>query len=234
MFTNKIITLPIVLASIIAITAIASTLFLTQQNPAALVGTYAEKTTFAHPLYAANYADNSILLGASHNVFVGKVIAQAGNKELAGSPTTQFSVDVIANMKGDIKDTVVVNQLGGYRDGTLYLMDEESKLLEIGSTYLFATRYNAEDDTYTLNSHPNASKLLSTDAGLSKKDLKDLSDQDEKVKTLEAAYPDEKLLDADIAHGNTRNEFKSLPEEKKTEARSRADAAKASLTAQHQ
>jgi hypothetical protein len=108
---NKTITTPfIIVGSLIAISALASTVFFTKQNPS----TTAPKTVFAHPLYAANYADDAILMGASHNVFVGKVIAQVGNKELAGSPITQFSVEVMSNTKGDLKDTVVVNQLAGY------------------------------------------------------------------------------------------------------------------------
>jgi len=132
---NKLTTTPfVIIGSLIAIFAIASSAFLTKQNVVAT----ASKTVFAEPLYAANYADDSILMGASHNVFVGMVIAQVGNRELAGSPTTQFSVEVISNIKGNLKDTVIVNQLAGYRGGTLYVMDENSKLLEIGSTYLFA------------------------------------------------------------------------------------------------
>ncbi len=222
---NKTIVTPfLIFGLVIAIFVIAMSMFSTPVLAAA-------KMTIIHPLYAANYADDNILMGSSHNVFVGKVIAQVGDKELAGSPTTQFSVEVISNIKGDLKDTIVVNQLAGYRDGVLYLMDEDGKLLVPGSTYLFATRYNAEDDTYTLNSHSNASKLLSSDETQSNDELKTLTDNDKKVKALEAAYPEEKLLEADVYHGNTRNEFKSLPEEKKAAAQARADAVKASLDA---
>jgi hypothetical protein len=113
-------------------------------------------------------------------------------------------------------------------------MDEESKLLEIGSTYLFATRYNAEDDTHTLNSHSNASKLLSSDPGFDKKDLKALVDKDSKIKSLEVAYANEILLDADIGHNNTRNSFQSLPPDAKAAAVARADAARVELEAHTQ
>lgn len=89
-----------------------------------------------HPSYPANYDDNAILVGASHNVFVGKVIAQVGTKDFVGNPATQFSVEIITHIKGDLKDTVVVNQEGGYRNGVLYLMEESGGLLVPGSTYL--------------------------------------------------------------------------------------------------
>ncbi len=230
---NKTLTISLItLGAFIAFIALASTAFPEKQHIALVTHpVHAAKTSYAHPLYAANYADNAILMGASHNVFVGKVIAQVGENPIAGRPTTQFSVQVIKNIKGDLKDMVVLNQLGGYRDGILYLMDEESTMLLPGSTYLFATRYNPEDDTHTLNSHVNASKLLSSDTNLDSASLQTLAGQDEKVKTLEAAYPDEVLLDADIAHQNTRNAFKDLPPEAKAAAQSRADKAKAALAA---
>lgn len=190
-----------------------------------------DKSTIIHPSYAADYSDNLILMGASHNVFVGKVIKQIGTGNLAGSPTTQYAIEVTSNIKGSLVGVVIVTQLAGYRDGVFYLTDEDSKLLQSNSTYLFATRYNSEDNTYTLNSHPNASKMISSDATLDVESLKSLADKDIKVKALEAAYPKEKLLDADIYHNNTRNDFQSLPVAEKTAARSRADEAKVSLEA---
>ncbi len=221
---HKTITIPLVtLGLLISLSAIASTMFSTQ-SPAM------QKVAIIHPSYPADFSDNAILMGASHNVFVGKVIAQVGTNELAGSPTTQFSVEVVNNIKGDLKNTVVVNQLAGYKGGVLYITDEDSGgLLQPGSTYLFATRYRAEDDTHTLNSHSNASKLLSSDAKLDLAALQSLAAADEKVKSLEAAYPNEQLLDADVAHANTHNDYKSLPPEAKAAAQARADEAKASL-----
>lgn len=190
---------------------------------------YRGGVTHLHLLYSADYSDNTILMGASHNVFVGKVIAQVGNEEFAGMPATQFRVEVITNIKGELEKEIIVNQQGGYENGNLFLVEDGSGLLHPGSTYILATRYDEKRDRYTLNSHENASKLLSTDGSKSNTDLKALADNDEKVKALEAAYPDEKLLNADIDHSNTRNEFKSLSEEKKTAAKARADEAKASL-----
>lgn len=190
--------------------------------------------TIIHHSYPADYSNNSILIGASQNVFIGRVVAIVGNKDFMGSPATQFSLEIIKNIKGDTSGTVVINQEGGYRDGVLYLAEEDGKMLQPGSTYLLATRYDSDGDYYTLNPHPNASKLLNDDASLEAVQLQSMSEQDVKVKSLESAYAHEKLLDADIAHGNTRNSFQSLAPAEKAAAQSRADAARASLDAMQQ
>ena len=185
--------------------------------------------SFAHPSYPADYRDNAILLGASHNVFIGKVLAIASTKDFVGNPATQFSVEVIKNIKGNLKDTVILNQEGGMKNGVMYHI-EDSTLLQPGSTYILATRYEPEGDMYTLNPHPNAHKLLSSDASLSDAELKKLADTDEKTKTLEVAYPKEHLLEADVYHANTRNEFTSLPDTEKALVQKHADDAEGQLT----
>lgn len=162
--------------------------------------------------YAADFSDNKVLMGASHNVFIGKVVRQVGDKERGIGPETQFQVAVIDNIKGDLHGTVTVNQQGGYKDGVLYVVGEDGggSLLQPGSTYLFATRYNEQQDWYTLNSYPAASKLLSSNANAQTASLKTLADNDSRVQQLKAAYPHEILIDADIAHNNTRNSFESV------------------------
>lgn len=176
-----------------------------------------KKTQAIHPIYVADFAQDSILMGASHNVFVGRVIKQSGEKALGASPETQFKVEVISNIKGDLKGTVTVNQFGGYKNGKLVTVEDETNgtnsdpyLLQPGATYLFATRYHEQEDWYTLNSFPTARKLLSINANANIADLKTLAQNDERVKALTAAYPNEKLLDADIQHGNTRNSYHVL------------------------
>ncbi|MCK9351809.1 MAG: hypothetical protein WCT49_02005 [Candidatus Paceibacterota bacterium] len=178
--------------------------------------------SISQPSYAADYAKDDILLGSSHNVFIGRVIKQEGTKSRFATPETQFKVEVVSNIKGDLHGTVTVDQFGGYKNGVLYTVADDnptpnrsadSYLLKEGSTYLLATRYNETEDWYTLNSFYTASKLLSTDKNMNPADLKALADNDERVKALKEAYPKEKLLDADISHGNTKNSFVSLPTE---------------------
>ena len=70
------------------------------------------------PMYAFDVGNTDLLVANSTNVFVGKVIKKTGNKSITGSvPFTQFSVEVISNIKGDIGGVVTVNQIGGYRNG---------------------------------------------------------------------------------------------------------------------
>lgn len=186
------------------------------------------RVTSIHPSYPADFSDNSILTGAAHNVFVGKVTMQTGTIDFIGHPATQFEVQIINNIKGNLEGSITVNQEGGIKNDILYLMDN-SPLLQPGSTYLLSARYDPEGNFFTLNPHPNASKLLSTNPNLPDAALQALLDNDEKVRTLTAAYPNEKLLDTDIAHGNTRNAFTTLPPEAKAAAVVRADAARAAL-----
>jgi hypothetical protein len=187
-----------------------------------------------HPSYPSDFSNNQNLIGGTSNVFIAKVLAQTGNKETEIGPRTQYTVEIVQNIKGDLSGVVTLDQLGGYKNGQLVTVEDatlEGYLLQPGSTYLLATRYNEKENWHTLNPHPNASKLLSSDGTKSTLELQTLADQDEKVKSLEAAYPDEKLLDADIAHNNTRNSFQSLPPEAKAAAQARADSAEASLDA---
>jgi hypothetical protein len=161
-------------------------------------------------------------VGASHNIFVAKVIGQVGTKELGIGPETQFNVEIIDNIKGELKGIVMVDQLGGYENRVLYVVGDinnasfknkkNSYFLQPGSTYLFATRYNSKQNWYTLNSYPTASKVLDTGANLSNSQLKSLAESDSRVKALKIAYPHEILLDADIKNNNILNNYKSMQE----------------------
>ncbi|MFZ3382318.1 MAG: hypothetical protein WA144_00180 [Candidatus Methanoperedens sp.] len=110
-----------------------------------------------------NVTDDRELVGFADNVFIGKVIAQTGNKantpppeagDVPGfSPQTQFSVEVVENIKGNLNGIIIVSQYGGYEEkngvNRLVLMDGDN-LLEPGKTHLFATRYNDIDGWHTI------------------------------------------------------------------------------------
>lgn len=173
-----------------------------------------------HPIYVADFTDDNILVGASHNVFVGKVIEEVDTKERGIGPETQYKVEIIENVKGDLKGEVIINQAGGYKDGVLYIMEDgsdilsESKkndeyMLKVGSAYLLATRYNQKEDWHTLNSFYTAKKLISKEEKDNNK-LKTLAQTDERVIKLKNAYKNEILLDADVKNNNARNSYKSI------------------------
>ncbi len=117
--------------------------------------------------FAFDVNDERQLVGSASNVFLGRVDRQVGNEELqiADDPEsnigqTQFSVEVLDNIKGDLAGTVTVSQKGGYQE---YVADrgpqkgervrelvqfEDDPLLEPGQEVLFVTNYDPENDWY--------------------------------------------------------------------------------------
>ncbi|CAI9393601.1 hypothetical protein ACTQ5K_21355 [Niallia sp. Sow4_A1] len=108
-----------------------------------------------HPDFITDVTDDKKLVGVSDNVFLGKVIKQTGTKSIEEYlPETQYSVEIIENIKGDLSGIVTVNQQGGYleyEDGQKELvLFEGDELLVEGNTYLFSTRYLESENWYTL------------------------------------------------------------------------------------
>lgn len=211
-----------VLIYLIGITASQSLLFRDGEKADSKF-TSPESIKYLHVQYAADFTDDRILIGASHNIFVGKVVKVVGSEGRRLGPETQFQVEVIENIKGDLRGAVIVNQLGGYKDNILYAVesgDDEgsgSYLLQPGSTYLFATRFLEEKNWYTLNPHPSAIKTINTDKNSSNGQLAGISRQDSRVAELKAAYPNERLLDEDRVTENDRNSYKSVSKSRVSE-----------------
>lgn len=160
--------------------------------------------------YAADFSNDRILMGASHNVFVAKVIRQTGDRERRIGPETQFEVQIVLNIKGNLQGMVTLDQEGGYVNGVLYYIQDGVPLLKPGVTYLLATRYNPQENWYTLNPSISGSQFIIDDPNLSIPKLQSMAENDMRVKELEAAYPNEILLDADIKNDNTLNSYASL------------------------
>jgi hypothetical protein len=102
--------------------------------------------------FVSDFRDSRKLVGFADNVFVGRVLEQAGTHSPDGiMPETLFKVDVIRSIKGNLAGTVTVNQQGGFSaaENALILMEEDS-LLEAGKTYLFATRTGGNGSWHTL------------------------------------------------------------------------------------
>ena len=90
------------------------------------------------------------LAGISHNIFIGKVISKIGVKSRTDIlPETQFSVQLIENIKGNLNENIIVNQQGG-NDNNKIVLFENDKMIEPGKFYLFATRYNEAEKWHTL------------------------------------------------------------------------------------
>lgn len=99
-----------------------------------------------HPLWEINPRDKRELLGIAHNAFVGKVLSSNGiiYRQTSGPlPTeeTSFNIEVQYNIKGQLQDTIVVNQMGSFDERTnTYHVMENDQILQLGMTYLFVTR----------------------------------------------------------------------------------------------
>jgi hypothetical protein len=122
--------------------------------------------------YAFDAMDPRELVGFATNVFVGQVVEETGSEgaPLSGPgeravPRTQFSVEVLKNVKGDAEGTVTVSQTGGYdeEEGREVLVEGDS-LLQPGKMYLFSTSYNPEEGWYVVVAQPFGDVLVEGEA----------------------------------------------------------------------
>ncbi len=111
----------------------------------------------------------------------------------------RFSVKPIVNVKGNLRDPIVVCNFD----------NEKYSLLQPGNTYILAARYFPEYDAYFIFFPPYTYCLLNHNPVLSDIELKSLADNDEHVKALQAAYPNEILDKSDIKRNSTYNSYAS-------------------------
>lgn len=123
--------------------------------------------------WAYNFGDNRILVGSSHNVFAAKVNKKLGQKNIDGFPVTSYEVQIVTNIKGDFTGTIVLDQAGGYENGILRLF-EGGRLIDVGSTYILATR-TQEDGSYFLSSYLAGKMKISENSSMTLDDLKTLA-----------------------------------------------------------
>jgi hypothetical protein len=139
--------LSILLMVIVAGAALATVVIQDQTQPA---------ITYTEALYATDVSDPRQLAGITENVFVGRVVSFNETHYPDLIPETLFTVEVLDNIKGELKAEVVVNQQGGHwqadengNPGELHLVNEDAMLI-VGQTYLFATLPDAEGQWHTL------------------------------------------------------------------------------------
>jgi len=155
---------------------------------------------------------------AASNVFVGKVVKQVGERARFEEPETQFEVEVISNIKGNLQGVAVVSQTGGYKNGILYrtsddmtivtdnpVKDKDNGLMKEGETYLFVTRYSEMGNWYSIYTHPYGTKLLSKDKNLDKVAIKNLYENDERFIKLKEAYDRDISQDTDVEKHSEEN-----------------------------
>lgn len=106
--------------------------------------------------YAFNVEDERKLVGFADNVFVGRVVEQLGTNGQTHSgdtdlPHTQYSVEVLENVKGNLEGSVTVSQIGGYdpQENAVVLVKND-RLLEPGQTVLFSTRFDESNGWHVI------------------------------------------------------------------------------------
>lgn len=121
-----------------------------------------------HGDFVMDVTNKNEVVGNSENVFLGKVIKQVGTESPNGEyvPRTQFGVQVLKNIKGELKGNEIINQSAGYVDdenGDKTLVKfENQELLEPGKVYLFATMYSEQNNWH--NPVPGYGEVLVKDA----------------------------------------------------------------------
>lgn len=168
--------------------------------------------------YSSNLNNAENLVGGSHNIFVGKVVPGSIRQKEESSHNMQFDVDVKMNIKGNIQGRTTVNIMAWYYNEEIRVV-RGNVFPKEGATYLFATRYNTQNNWYTLvlfyTEGDVSWKLISDDSTLTTAQLLQLAQNDPRVKQLQAAYPKEVLDKADVYHNNTLNSYQSLTEAQK-------------------
>jgi hypothetical protein len=143
--------------------------------------------TYTDALWAADFKDNRVLMGAADNVFVAKVMKEVKTIDNQGNVETQFEVEVTDNIKGKFPQKTIVSQYGGITEinnqKTMVLFEGDS-LLEVGKTYLLASR-SGDGET-------NLPPLIISPAG---KIEVTTENKGELVKKFTKAYNEEIVLD---------------------------------------
>ena len=122
--------------------------------------------------YAFDATDPRELVGFATNVFVGQVGEETNSQgtPLSGPgervmPRTQFSIEVLKNVKGDAEGKVTVSQTGGYdEEEGREVRVEGNSLLEPGKKYMFVTSYNPEEEWYVVVAQPFGNVLVEGEA----------------------------------------------------------------------
>ena len=147
--------------------------------------------------YVANLGNDRNLVGISHNVFVGKVIERTKYEAEGAFTQHWYAVNVMYNIKGNLRGTVVVHLAPGGRG------------LQSGLTYLIAAQYDSKGGWYTISAPEYDRKLISEDPNLTNDQLNILAEQDKRVQALQAAYPSEIIFAGHIKYNTVYNSYAS-------------------------
>lgn len=103
-----------------------------------------------HADFVMDVTNKEEVVGNSENVFIAKVLNLESSIPTSNVPRTQFKVEVIQNIKGELNNEIIINQAIGYgidQEGNKYMEKHEGQeFIKEGSTYLFATLHDENTD----------------------------------------------------------------------------------------
>jgi hypothetical protein len=133
-----------------------------------------------HSEYSFNVGDPKELSKWAGNIFIAKVVRKIGEQPDARVPQTQYSANIISNIKGNAAGSIVINQAGvGYAEGKLFAnagdmvlptaktVDPDEIFLKEGGVYLFVVRHDEKNLWYTISAPPYDRELITADSSLS-------------------------------------------------------------------
>ena len=157
-----------------------------------------------------NLDNDQIFVGAMHNIFIGKVLKKVGQTNTNAAPiTTQFEVEILDNIKGELSGKMVISQEGGYDNG-IFTTIEGQALLTAGSTYILSARTDGTSH-YLISSFPRGKILLSQNPFITGDELQTVIASNKDVQSLKDAYIHEQPLKIDVENGYDYNKYEPVP-----------------------
>ena len=155
---------------VVLVAIIAGTIWLVIANegPSALFR-FGRPLVRSEGIHIFDPADSRRLVGFGSNVFLGRVARRVSTIGMPTSnpesviPRTQFEVQVVENIKGNLSGEVIVNQDAGNNGFGQVEISENDALLEPGQTYLFVTKYDKETGWYHIVVPGNANIRVKND-----------------------------------------------------------------------
>ena len=103
-----------------------------------------EDVGIGHPIYAIDPRDDRAMAAYATDIFFGRVLGQTGNTGAPTSapgqevPQSQFAVEVLHAVKGEVKGVVTINQVGGLdAQAKRMMLLEGDALLRPGESAMF-------------------------------------------------------------------------------------------------
>ena len=116
-----------------------------------------EDVGIGHPIYALDPRDDRAMAAYATDIFIGEVLGQTGNTGAPTSapgqevPQSQFAVEVLHAVKGEVEGVVTINQVSGLdAQAKRKMLLEGDALLRPGESALFLVVHVPEMEWYQI------------------------------------------------------------------------------------